>query len=60
MRFLSRALSGLLIAGMTLGLIGLSLWWVQDTAEKTGGKRPRVARERSYTVDAAVRGDLKL
>lgn len=54
MRFLSRALSGLLIFASTLGLIGLSLWWVQDTAEKTSGKRPRASRERSYTVDAAV------
>lgn len=54
MRFLSRAVSGLLITALTLGLIGLSFWWIRDTAEKTSGKRPVVSRERSYTVDAAI------
>lgn len=54
MRFLSRAVSGLLIAASTLGLIGLSLWWVQDTADTIGDKRTRIARERSYTVDAGI------
>ncbi len=54
MRFLSRALSGLLILASTLGLVALSVWWISDTAEKTGGPRPRMAQERSYTVDAAV------
>jgi multidrug resistance efflux pump len=53
MRLITRAISGLMIASVTLSLLGLAGWYLYSTvtAEKPGRRMP--AREREFAVQTA-------
>jgi multidrug efflux pump subunit AcrA (membrane-fusion protein) len=54
MKFLGRALSGLVLFSVTVGLIGLGVWKIYSAVDETGNRRPSQARERDYNVDVAT------
>lgn len=54
MRFLTRAMSGLIIASITLGLIGLGVWRLYGALGGIEARRAEPARERSYAVEVAT------
>lgn len=51
MQFLTRALSGFVIAGITLALLAAGAWRLQTALSESSGKRKPPARERSYAVE---------
>ena len=53
MKFLGRALSGLVLFSVTVGLIGLGVWRLYTAVDETTSRRPSQARERDYNVDVA-------
>jgi hypothetical protein len=53
MKFLGRALSGLVLFSVTVGLIGLGVWRLYSAVDETNNRRPSPARERDYNVDVA-------
>ncbi len=53
MKFLGRALTGLLLLALTLAFLGAGVWRMQQARETAAGGKSRPAVERSYTVDAA-------
>ena len=53
MKFLGRALSGLVLFSVTVGLIGLGVWRLYTAVDETTSRRPSQARERDYIVDVA-------
>ena len=54
MKFLGRALSGLVLASVTVGLVGLGVWRLYTSVDETAGRRPTQVRERDYNVDVAT------
>ncbi len=53
MKFLGRALSGLVLFSVTVGLIGLGVWRLYSAVDETASRRPSQTRERDYNVDVA-------
>ncbi|MBR27809.1 MAG: hypothetical protein CML46_12810 [Rhodobacteraceae bacterium] len=56
MRFLARSLVGALLTVLTLGLVALGLWRMQDAGEEAAGRgagagRPGASSERTYAVE---------
>ena len=54
MKFLGRALSGLVLFSVTVGLIGLGVWKLYSAVDETGSRRPSQVSERDYNVDVAT------
>lgn len=54
MKFLGRALSGLLLFSVTIGLVGLGVWRLYNAVDETASRRPSQVRERDYNVDVAT------
>ena len=54
MRFLARAVSGLFLAVITFGLIGLGIWRLQDAIGTREAWQAEPARERSYAVEVTT------
>ena len=54
MKFLGRALSGLVLLSVTVGLIGLGVWRLYTAVDETSARRPSQARERDYNADVAT------
>lgn len=50
MKFLGRALSGLVLFSVTVGLIGLGAWRLYTAVDETKSRRPTQVRERDYNV----------
>jgi hypothetical protein len=54
MKFIGRALSGLVLFSVTLGLVGLGVWQIYSAVDNTSNRRPSEVRERDYNVDVAT------
>ena len=53
MRFLTRAAGGLILTAITLGLIGLGVWRLQDAIDTRETRHAAPVRERAYAVEVA-------
>lgn len=54
MKFLTRALSGLILALITLALIGVGVWRFQSAVPDKTANRAKPVQERTYNVDVAT------
>jgi len=53
MKFLGRALVGLILIAVSVTFIGAGLWRMKQARETASSGKSRPAVERTYTVDAA-------
>ena len=53
MKFVIRALTGLVWFSITMGMIGYGGWRLYTAAQDNGSRRPAQARERSFSVEVA-------
>ena len=53
MKFLGRALTGLVLFSVTIGLLGAGVWHLYSAVDETSNRRPAQVRERDYNVDVA-------
>jgi biotin carboxyl carrier protein len=54
MKFLRRALTGLFLTSITIGMIGFGVWRIYTTGDGAGSRRPSQVQEREYNVDVAT------